>query len=475
MRVILQNWGPIRKFEYDFSKNMIVTYGNNNIGKSYAMQVAYLMLKYLLKYSNRIARIYRIGYFYEEVKREEKAPEVQVVMNFSQNADLDVEDISKKMEEICAKRLAQDLFPMLTDAFENTFGTYEDMRDNGSQVILEIENRIHCAFDFKNEKILLDMQRKPTRLRKTVSEFHKSRNGKEQLDIYVYGNHISTPIELLEEEISKMQREFAVQILRNIKSVYFLPASRSGIYTGMSSFAPILAQLSQSRPYIRGSIQIPSIPEPISDYYMMLSEIRGDVQGHFPEYAEEIEKSVLKGEVSFDKKSKAILYRSFEDKVQLEMRDTSSMVSEISPITAFLKYIIERGISLQLKRLIGQNEQPKSIIFIEEPEAHLHPSNQIALIKAFSKLVKQNVILVLASHSNYIFNQLNNLILAKELDENCYSPILLSKNGKKSVSAFMHIDELGVDDENFADVSAQLLDEREEIIERIIEAQGENA
>ena len=179
--------------------------------------------------------------------------------------------------------------------------------------------------------------------------------------------------------------------------------------------------------------------------------------------------------MSFDKKSKAILYRSFEDKVQLEMRDTSSMVSEISPITAFLKYIIERGISLQLKRLIGQNEQPKSIIFIEEPEAHLHPSNQIALIKAFSKLVKQNVILVLASHSNYIFNQLNNLILAKELDENCYSPILLSKNGKKSVSAFMHIDELGVDDENFADVSAQLLDEREEIIERIIEAQGENA
>lgn len=475
MRVILQNWGPIRKFEYDLSKNMIVTYGNNNIGKSYAMQVTYLILKYLLIYSKGIARTYRMSYFYLGVEKDTKVPEVQVVMNFSQNADLEVEDISSKMEEICAKRLAQDLFPMLSDAFENTFGTYESMREDNPQIILEIDNRIRCVFDFQNEKILFSMERKPTRLRKTMSEFHKSRNGKEQLDIYVYGkNRINTPIELLEEEINKMQREFAVQILRNIRNVYFLPASRSGIYTGMSSFAPILAQLSQNRPYIRGSIQIPSIPEPISDYYMMLSEIRGDTQGHFSEHAEEIEKSVLKGEVSFDRKSKAILYRPFEESVQLEMRDTSSMVSEISPITAFLKYIVERGMTQQLKRTVGQNEQPKSIIFIEEPEAHLHPSNQISLIKAFAKLTDQNVILILASHSNYIFNQLNNLVLAKKLDKECYSPILLSKKGRKSVSVFMHIDELGVDDENFADVSAQLMDEREEIIESIMEAQGEN-
>ena len=47
MKITIQNWGPVGKFQYDFSKSLIVTYGENNIGKSYAMQVVYLFLKNL--------------------------------------------------------------------------------------------------------------------------------------------------------------------------------------------------------------------------------------------------------------------------------------------------------------------------------------------------------------------------------------------------------------------------------------------
>ena len=32
VKVIIQKFGPIKKFEYDLDKEMIVTYGNNNIG-----------------------------------------------------------------------------------------------------------------------------------------------------------------------------------------------------------------------------------------------------------------------------------------------------------------------------------------------------------------------------------------------------------------------------------------------------------
>ena len=45
MRIKITNFGPIKEFEFDFSKKLIATYGDNNIGKSYAMQVVYLLLK----------------------------------------------------------------------------------------------------------------------------------------------------------------------------------------------------------------------------------------------------------------------------------------------------------------------------------------------------------------------------------------------------------------------------------------------
>ena len=43
MKIKIVNFGPIKEFEFDLSKKLIVTYGDNNIGKSYAMQVVYLL------------------------------------------------------------------------------------------------------------------------------------------------------------------------------------------------------------------------------------------------------------------------------------------------------------------------------------------------------------------------------------------------------------------------------------------------
>ena len=173
---------------------------------------------------------------------------------------------------------------------------------------------------------------------------------------------------------------------------------------------------------------------------------------------------ILKGEVVYHKKSKSIVYRPFDSQLQLEMRDTSSMVSEISPITAFLKYVVRKEADFWIRKYMEPEIKPSSVIFIEEPEAHLHPGNQVALIRAFAEFSKQNVILVFASHSNYIFNQLNNLVLDRTLSQDGYSPILLKKEGNKSVSCYLYMDDLGVDDENFADISGKLMDEREEII-----------
>lgn len=105
------------------------------------------------------------------------------------------------------------------------------------------------------------------------------------------------------------------------------------------------------------------------------------------------------------------------------------------------------------------------MVFIEEPEAHLHPKNQIKLIALFAQLHNLGIKIIVSSHSNYIFNKLNNLLLKEEISLQVYSAILLQAEAGGSKSNFMAGDELGIDDTNFMDVTQELYNERENLID----------
>ena len=62
MKIKIVNFGPIKEFEFDLSKKLIVTYGDNNIGKSYAMQVVYLLFKKIIDLST-FGRTFNLFYF----------------------------------------------------------------------------------------------------------------------------------------------------------------------------------------------------------------------------------------------------------------------------------------------------------------------------------------------------------------------------------------------------------------------------
>ncbi len=226
----------------------------------------------------------------------------------------------------------------------------------------------------------------------------------------------------------------------------------------MNAFGSIVAELSKNRAYFTKKIEFPGISEPISDYFISLSNIRPKMNVGLAEYFTQIENEILKGKVTFDRSKNALKYRPENADMDFEMTEVSSMVSEISPIVAFLKYIIST-------RQKGQ--RGKSVLFIEEPEAHLHPNNQIALIEIFAQLIRADVKLIISSHSNYIFNKLNNLVLGGKLDYHIYQPIVLLEEEEGSISKALQIDELGADDENFIDASERLYNEREEIIQKL--------
>ncbi|HAO19483.1 MAG TPA: hypothetical protein DCQ37_02665 [Desulfobacteraceae bacterium] len=103
-------------------------------------------------------------------------------------------------------------------------------------------------------------------------------------------------------------------------------------------------------------------------------------------------------------------------------------------------------------------------MFIEEPEAHLHPEIQVKLMEIFAKLIKHNIKIIITSHSNYIFNKMNNLILEKKLDVSNMSAIILEQSEQGSISRVLPTDYLGVEDENFIGVTEQLFNEKIELI-----------
>ena len=466
MKARIINWGPIADCEFDLDKDLLVIYGENSVGKSYAMQVLYIVLKQILPYMR-----FRAYYHATAQKYDTQGPLKQVVewiTAFSENKEIQEENITEKLMHCYEKQLVEEIFLTIEEALFNTFGTYEQILGENPVISLFEDEKFLFQIYPTEKTIKLKLPMKPVYLKKTSSGFHKSREFKSRLDVYVYNNEMQAPMQILQQQLWKINQILGNEILSVTKSVYFLPASRSGIYTAMNSFGPVMAQLSRNRSLFKRGIQIPSIPEPITDYYMLLSGIRVDTRDRFKKYAQVIEEKILQGEVKFDNNKKTLTYTEYGGNQTMEMNDVSSMISEISPITAYLKYIVENTSEYEEKST-NKISASQSILFIEEPEAHLHPKNQVELIRIFAELSKQNIKLILASHSNYIFNELNNLVLAGALDEKTYEPILMKRSEGRSITEYMPMDQFGVDDENFADVADELVEEREQLIQGIME------
>lgn len=453
MKITLKDFGPISHFEFDLDKDLHVIFGKNNIGKSYAITVVYLILKNLMQPNVSFINIERHLYSDEnnELNKQYK-PELKnlIVSNETILGLKSNDDITNQIEPILSSLVRTIFVENLENSLKNSYSSIQALSNtfSGNRFEMEIETPIFIiSISSDNNTLKLNS----VKIRKAIT-------------IKPHIEDIATPYLISwENRLLKLDypsfavylyQQCSIQVYGTVNNVYFLPSSRSGLYQALNTFSAVFVELSKSRNFLTNKVELPNISEPVSDYFLNLSNINNE-SDFFSDIVESFEINILNGKVIFNNENKKLYFIQNGMSAPLDLSFTSSMVSEIAPIVAYLKFII--------------GNTPNSLIFIEEPEAHLHPEVQVKLMEMFAMLAGKNIKIVMTSHSNYMFNKLSNLLLDDKIDHNKVASYLMRPTDKGTVTDMlsMKAEEDGINDENFADTAAMLYEERIKIYERL--------
>lgn len=452
MKIILNHFGPIEQFIFDTDKDLYLIYGENNIGKSYAISAVYLILKALKE-----VNLGKVITFQHEIQVKNSELEVIIQEKISQKEEKPI-SIDGYFGLLGNEMMKAFFIPHLNTIFNNSFPIQQLENKYGQNKLL-----IQIIFE-KGIALSIELG-KDYSLYLCDFKIHKP--------CYLVGNneHFKDEVNLNDSSIdfhfSKVFfrdvsfRSFAIYVYSTIyenlffsNEIYLLPASRSGLYQGLNVIGPILAQLSQQRNRGSVSISLPALSEPVSDYYIAISTLKNGwnpKDSILSDIISEIEQDVLKAKIEFNTQNGKIEYVNSAISLRLEVTEVSSMVSEIAPIVAYLKYIIKPQ----------DHATAPPFLFIEEPEAHLHPKVQVLMMKLFAKLAKKGVKIVMTTHSDFMFNALGNLLLDKQIapEKVASYHLVMGENGSYDAGDMQATAE-GIDDHNFTQTLEELYNER---------------
>ena len=471
MLITIENFGAIKYFQFDTEKDLYLIFGKNSVGKSYAISLVYLILKHICKLNSFFSRSKR-GIFFLGINNfdidfrgafDDDKKNLELINKSSNNEKLNLLNyVYEKYVDNEILFLLKEFVKLLNNSIENTFSSLNNLQNRFSteKEALKISIQWRSYLDMTINIELNESNDHSMRF--IITEYYCNKEAfLSTLEDHPFNLDNFSGIESCFNTIfSNIAHKLECE-LEDIKNVYYLPASRSGTYQALSSFSQILVELSKNRNTLSNqTFSIPFISEPTADFFNHLSNINilepeSAYNSDYIGYASEIEKEILQGSVGFDDTTKQLFFSPNKTNLKLSLSSASSMVSELSVIVSYLKYIIN-----------FTNKKP--LIFIEEPEAHLHPETQVKLMAVFARLVKDNKIkLVMTSHSNYIFNKASNLVIDNKIDKEKFEAILFESTPEGSVARNLDTDEYGIEDDNFIDTAESIYEEKLELINKL--------
>ena len=185
------------------------------------------------------------------------------------------------------------------------------------------------------------------------------------------------------------------------RTAHYLPASRTGLMQAHRVVAASsIEQLSRNE-------ALPTLSGVLTDFLQQLVTFRDapwTLRKHGWLLAAKLEEEVLRGEVHESRSATGypiFSYRPADRKEEIPLMQASSMVSELAPVVLYLRHAV----------------QPGDVLIIEEPESHLHPGMQAAFTRQLAAAVRAGVRVMLTTHSDYVLEELANLVRMSELPE----------------------------------------------------------
>ena len=193
------------------------------------------------------------------------------------------------------------------------------------------------------------------------------------------------------------------------RSSHYLPADRAGVMHAHRVVVGALVERATSAG-IRPASPLPMLSGVLADFLeqlIALGDLPLDRHRQNEDLTSELEKTLLGGTVRQEERTNvegaysSFSYRPHGWKESLPMMRTSSMVSELAPVVLYLRHVVRQG----------------DVLIIEEPEAHLHPEMQVEFTRFLASVVRSGVRIIMTTHSEWVLEELANLVQASELSE----------------------------------------------------------
>ena len=421
VEISVRNFGPIAEADLDL-RPLTVFVGPSNTGKTYLSVLIYALHRVFEEFSGfpllHILQLLAYGFVYDPSANRTELLEVLDKLNSGQPVKFS--DLPKKLRELAQAGLNTSHFlgPDLKTELERCFDL-----DSVSGLIRFPGRR--------NDKTTISL---------IVSEVNQelwsfrmaASKSKITVDGQIHENTVIFPKDWLPptrrigvEDLSELFYEHR----RDTEKPYYLPAARSGIMQSHRVIASSLVARS-TRAGLERFPEVPTLSGVVADFMeqLILYEEFASPDDGMNQIADALASDVLAGRI-ITKPSPTgypeFRYRPQATKQDISLTRSSSMVSELAPLVLFIRGLV----------------RPGDTLIIEEPEAHLHPAAQTEMAKTLARLVRAGVRVLVTTHSDWMLQEIGNLVREGELGEKTSEPAswleqeevgawLFQKNGK---------------------------------------------
>lgn len=486
INIKIENFGPVKKADFDLKPLTIFT-GPNNSGKSYSAILIHALTHYLsgtqydvplqVFWSNLTVSMLQKGIKNNPNNFADFYTDLSEFLKTKPTMNETFEYKKRDLETLIYEGLGEFYSEVLQQKMESLFAS--DL----SKLILTGETSLYFSkndFKFLFDKDDIKVVNFPKiNFKLLEKDYHPHIKIKEKKDIIKFNINY----EVLKKEdystttmvsmvLFQIYNSLGTPILKQLLTKYsfYLPAARSGIMQSFKSFMSATVMLSSAG----GS----SISGVITGFAASIGDLNVKNKTDFYDVTTNFEEKLIGGKIIFvDPSAKYGLPDIFYEKgdIKIPFNLVSSSIAELSPLFLFLKHLVKKGDTL----------------IIEEPEAHLHPGNQILLVEFLVKLINMGLNLIITTHSDFIIEKINNFVLLERnitnikdygYDSGDYLKreqvgLYLFKQDKETQTYStenVEISEMGISENNFGPVIDALYNESHNIKQDIFNRENPN-